>query len=119
PYEVLVSHFEASYSASRAALETAWQAFSGRRTWVARNFCQPTYEWFLAECVARGILKAPGFFDDPIRRAAWCGALWIGPARISLDPTKDAEAAKVWMNLGVKTLEEVTTETTGGDWWRN
>lgn len=119
PHEVLVMHFTASYSASRAALETAWQFFMDRRVWLARNFCQPVYEWFLYEAIARGIVKAPGFFDDPIRRLAWCGAEWIGPARIVLDPSKEAEAEKAWVDMGVKTLEEVTTNQTGGDWWRN
>lgn len=118
PYEVLISHFTASYSASRAALETAWQFFMERRTWLARNFCQPTYEWFLHECIARGLITAPGFLEDPIKRAAWCGALWIGPAKISLDETKDAAAAEAWIDLGVKTIEDVVTEVNGGDWFR-
>jgi capsid protein len=37
PYEILIKHFTASYSASRAALETAWQFFRRRRTWLARR----------------------------------------------------------------------------------
>lgn len=119
PYEVLIMHFSSSYTASKAALEVARQFYMERRTWLSRNFCQPTYEWFLTECVARGIIEAPGFLDDPIRRAAWCGADWIGPAPISLDPSKDAKAAEIWLDMGVKTLEEVTTETSGGDVFRN
>lgn len=119
PYEVLISHFTASYSASRAALETAWQFFIDRRTWLSRNFCQPTYEWFLFECVARGLIDAPGFLDDPIKRAAWANSEWIGPARIVLDPVKEAEAADAFMNSGVKTLDHVTLEITGGDWRAN
>lgn len=119
PYEVLIMHFTASYSASRAALETAWQFFTDRRTWLERNFCQPVYEWFIYEAVARGLLQAPGFFDDPMKRAAWCGSKWIGPARIVLDPAKEAAAEEKWIAMGVKTLEGVTINQTGGDWWRN
>lgn len=119
PLEVLIMHFEASYSASRAALEIAWQFFSDRRTWLARNFCQPVYQWFLYEAVALGLVKAPGFLDDPLRRAAWSVAQWIGPARIVIDPTKEATAAEKWMDLGVKTGDEVTLEITGGDYWAN
>ncbi len=85
PYEILIKHFTASYSASRAALETAWQFFRRRRTWVARRFCQPVYEWVITEAVARGRLVAPGFLEDPLIRRAWLGAYWNGPARISLD----------------------------------
>lgn len=119
PYEVLIMHFSSSYTASKAAIETARQFFTDRRTWLARNFCQPVYEWFLHEMVARDIIKAPGFLDDPIKRAAWCGAKWLGRAPIVLDAEKDARAAKLWIDLGVETVESVTTEKTGGDWWRN
>jgi lambda family phage portal protein len=119
PYEVLIMHFSSSYTASKAALEVARQFYLERRTWLARNFCQPVYEWFLAECVARGIIEAPGFFEDPIRRAAWCGCDWIGPAQITLDPAKEAKAAEAYVDLGIKTLEEVTHEVTGGDIYRN
>ena len=49
-----------------------------------RDFCQPVYEIWLAEAVARGRVSAPGFFADPLIRAAWCGARWIGPCRDSL-----------------------------------
>lgn len=119
PYEVLIMHFSSSYTASKAALEVAWQFFMERRTWLARNFCQPVYEWFLTECIARGIIKAPGFLDDPIKRAAWCGSEWIGPVQISLDPVKEAKAAEAWIDLGVETLESVTIKTNGGDMWRN
>lgn len=119
PYEVLIQHFSSSYSASRAALEVAWQFFMDRRVWLARNFCQPVYEWFLYEAVATGLIEAPGFFSDPVRRRAWAGAQWIGPAQISLDPVKDAEAAKAWVEMGVSTLENETINRDGGDWYRN
>lgn len=119
PYEVLISHFTASYSASRAALETAWQFFTERRTWLSRNFCQPVYQWFLYECVARGLVDAPGFLDDPIKRAAWSGSCWVGPAQIVLDPVKEAEGADAWINMGAKTLDEVTLGLTGKDWRAN
>jgi lambda family phage portal protein len=119
PYEVLIQHFSSSYTASKAAIETARQFFMDRRTWLARNFCQPVYEWFLYEAITRGIVDAPGYLDDPIRRAAWSQGEWVGRAPIVLDAVKDANAAEKWIDLGVKTLESVTVETTGGNWKRN
>ena len=114
PFEILIKHFAASYSASRAALEMAWQFFRRRRTWLARRLCQPVYEWAIEEAVARGRLKAPGFFDDPIRRQAWLRARWIGPSRITLDPLKDANAHKVLIPLGLESRAEIIAER-GGD----
>lgn len=119
PYEVLIMHFSSSYTASKAAIETARQFFTDRRTHLARNFCQPVYEWFLYEMVARGTIVAPGFLDDPIKRMAWCGSKWLGRAPIVLDSVKDANAAKLWIDLGVETIESITVEKNGGDWWRN
>lgn len=115
PYEVLIKHFESSYSASRAALETAWQVFRKRRTWFARHFCQPAYEWAIEEAVAAGRLSAPSFFDDAIVRQAYLGAEWIGPARINLDPKKESDADVQDVAAGFKTREQVITERTGGD----
>ena len=119
PYDVLIKEYNASYSASRAALLDAWEDFRMRRKWFVDDFCQPIYESFLAEAVARGRIKAPGFFDDPLVRAAWSGARWIGPVQGSLDPKKEAEAAVIMVDHGFKTHEQVTMETTGRDWEEN
>jgi lambda family phage portal protein len=118
PFEVLVRHFTSSYSASRAALEVAWQAFRRRRAWLARRFCDEVWEWVIEEAVLTGRLDCPGFFDDPGLREAWLGVDWIGAVRPSLDPLKDAKADEVDMATGAKTLAQVTTERTGGDWER-
>ena len=59
PYEVLIKEFDSSYSASRAALLEAWEAFKMRRQWFVDDFCQPVNEVWLAEAVALGRIKAP------------------------------------------------------------
>lgn len=119
PYELLLKSFDASYSASRASLMEAWKGFRTRRTWFARDFCQPVYEQFLAEAVARGRIIAPGFFDDPIIRTAWAKAEWIGPSQGQLDPLKEVLAAEKMVANGFSTHERSTTELTGGDWNAN
>jgi lambda family phage portal protein len=116
PFEVLVKHFTASYSASRAALEMAWQFFRMRRSWLAWNYCQQVYEWVITEAVASGRLPAPGFFVDPLVREAWLGSDWIGPSRIQLDPQKEATADETDLRMGTKTRNQIITERTGGTW---
>ena len=96
-----------------------WEAFKMRRVWLVNRFCQPAYELWLTEAVARGRIKAPGFFEDPLIRNAWCKALWIGPVQGQLDPKKEAEAALTLADRGVKTHETITTELGGGDWESN
>lgn len=116
PYDVLVKEYNSSYSSARAALLDAWEDFRMRRKWFVDGFCQPVYEVWLAEAVARGRIKAPGFFSDPLIREAWCGARWIGPVQGSLDPLKEVKAAVIQIQNGLRTHAQVTMETGGGDW---
>jgi lambda family phage portal protein len=115
PFELLMLHFTASYSASRAALEMAAQFFKDRRVWLVRTFCQPVYEWWLSQAIQQGLVVAPGFDSDPVRRAAWLGTQWIGPARIILDPLKEWKAEAAAVDLGAKTIESVIIERGGDD----
>jgi len=119
PYELLLKSFTASYSASRAALLEAWKAFRMRRTWFAADFCQPVYELWLSEAIARGRITAPGYFNDPLIAKAWSRAEWHGPAPGQIDPTKEVQAAKIRVENGFSTRERETIELTGGDFDRN
>jgi len=116
PFEILIKHFTASYSAAQAALVEAWKTFLTRRKWVATQFCQPVYEMVITEAIAKGYLDAPGFFSDPFVRAAYLGAEWIGPPRGQIDQLKEIRAADYRVKLGVSTLEEETAAITGGNW---
>jgi len=115
PFELLIKHFTSSYSASRAALEMAWQTFRRERAWLVKSLCQPFYEWIIEEAILIGRLEAPGFFDDPARRASWLKAVWYGPTKISLDPKKDAEADRQDLENRTKTRQQIIMERTGGD----
>ena len=119
PYEVLMKHFTSSYSASRGALLEAWKMFKRRRAFMATKFCQPIYEEFLTEAIARGRIYAPGFFDDPIIRRAYCAAEWNGPTQGQLDPKKEVEAAELRVNGGYSTRTRESIELTGTDYYRN
>lgn len=118
PFEVLIKHFTASYSAARSALLEAWKFYQARREWLAESLCQPVYAWVISEAVARGMIDAPGYFDDPVIRQAWLGSEWIGPAKGQIDPLKEIKAAKERIAIGVSTHAEETAAITGGDWER-
>lgn len=117
--ELLVKEFTASYSASRAALLEAWKSFTVGRHRMVTRFNQPVYEQWLEEAVARGYIDAPGFFADPLIRAAWCGAEWHGPTQGQLDPTKEVEAASLRVAAGFSTRTRETAELTGTNFERN
>lgn len=119
PKEVLLKEFTASYSASKGALEEMREMIKMRRSWFVSDFCKPIYETWLAEAVAIGRIKAPGFFEDPLIREAWCGSRWDGPAQTHLDPKKEAEANELVVKNGWKTNEQITREYYGENYTEN
>jgi len=119
PFEVLIKHFTASYSASRAALLDAWRFFRNRRAWMSDGFCQPIYEAWMDESVSIGRISAPGYFDKPAIRAAYLQAAWVGDSPMQIDPVKEADAAAKRLDIGVSTLTQETTALTGGVWSDN
>jgi lambda family phage portal protein len=116
PYEVLVKHFTASYSASRAALIQAWQMFKQRRDFIATGFCDPVYEAFMEEAIAIGRIDAPGFFDDPAIRRAYLECDWVGDAPGQIDPLKEIQAAELRLEVGVSDLAAECMELRGKVW---
>ena len=118
PFEILIKHFTASYSAAQAALVEAWKFFSARRSWLASGLCQPVYELVISEAIAKGLLKAPGFFHNQIIRNAYLGSGWIGSPRGQIDQLKEVKAAEKRVAMGISTLAEETAILTGGDWDR-
>lgn len=117
--EKLMHSFNASYSASRAALEEAWKYVEKERAAFVNDICNVVYELFFAECVARGYVNAPGFFGDVLTREAYLRCSWVGQAKGSLDPVKETTAALMQMKEGIKTRQQITLELTGGDWEEN
>ena len=116
PADLLLKKFNSSYSASRAALLEAWKAFRMRRSWLVSDFCRPVWELFVSEAVAIGRLEAPGFFTDPVRRAAYLRCEWIGPSQGQLDPTKEINAELTAVSAGITTREAAAERINGSDW---
>lgn len=119
PYEILIMAFSNNYSASRAAILEFFKVIKMYREWFIADFCQPVYEEWLCEAVAKGRINAPGFFTDPIIKDAYCSAEWNGPSAGQLDPKKEVEAAELRVQGGFSTREKETTELTGTDFYKN
>lgn len=119
PCEVLIKHYTASYSAARAAIEDAFRFFLFLRAEMIEDWCDPIRSAWFAQEVAQGTIPAPGFFADPLIRAAWLNCTWSGPTKPILDPVKEVEAASQRSGLGITTLTQETAEMNGGDWESN
>ena len=103
PPEVMMKQFTTSYSAARGALNEFWRTCSMQRDWFTDDFCQPVYEEWFAEAVARGRIHALGFFTDPARRKAYTACAWTGPARTNLNPVQEVDAAIKRVDAGFST----------------
>ena len=119
PYEVLVHSFNNSYSAARASLLELLKTVKMYRKLFVDSFCQPIYQEWLAEAVAKGRVSAPGFFSDPAIRQAYSIANWYGPSQGSLNPTLDVAASVMKIENGFSTGSQEAQELTGSDYFRN
>jgi len=119
PKEVLVKKYDSNYTASRAALLDFWRTVRVYRTRFNRQFNQPVYEAWLAEAVSIGRIEAPGFFEDPAIRQAWCGCLWMGTSMGHVDPLKEVKAAAARIENNISTQEQEAAEYNGNDWNSN
>jgi len=119
PFEILIKHFTASYSAARAALLEMWKFVLSERRWLCDSFLKPVYEVWMYEAVVSGRISAPGFLTDPAVRAAYLGADFVGPSKGQIDELKEVKAARERLGAGITTLAQETVELTGGDWERN
>nr|DAJ69830.1 MAG TPA: portal protein [Caudoviricetes sp.] len=119
PVEVLLSNFNASYSASKASLEEVWKMYLMRRSWIVANFCQPIFEEWLDEAVAKGYIKLKGYFDNPLIRKAYQQAEWYGETQSQLDPYKEIKAAELRIATGVSTVAREARAINGSDWKEN
>ena len=119
PPEVMLKQFSTSYSAARGALNEFWRTCGMQRDWFADDFCQPVYEEWFTEAVARGRISAPGYFSDPAIRKAYTACSWNGPARTNLNPVQEVTAAIKRAEACFSTAQEETAQMTGGDYNRN
>lgn len=119
PKEVLVKKYESNYTAARAALLDFWRTVRVYRTRFNSSFNQPIYEQWLGEAVALGRIEAPGFFDDPAVRQAWCGCVWMGASMGHVDPLKEVNAAATRIANNITTQEQEASEYNGNDWTAN
>lgn len=116
PYEVLINHFSASWSASQAALMQMWRPVQGYRAWLSRRMLKPISDAWLVEEVAAGNIAAPGFFADPMVRAAYSGVEWIGDAKGHINEQQQINAAKGRIDAQLSTRKREAAQLTGENW---
>ncbi|RDV06419.1 phage portal protein [Sphingorhabdus pulchriflava] len=121
PVEVLLLSFEASYTASKAALENFYILVRREQASLSSHWCDPHYQCWLWEQVARGRYPqiGPDFFDNAEIRALWSDVRHQGDGKISLNPQQEAKAFEIYEAHGWATGEQITAMLFGGDYAAN
>lgn len=117
-HEVALRKFNSSYNAVRAAILESRKTFERYRQNFVADFCRPIYEKWLAQAVLTGVIEAPGFFDDPVKRALWCGCRWIADAAFLLDPLKETQAIKQQLDEQLIDRDTACAMINGGEYER-
>jgi lambda family phage portal protein len=116
PFELLIKHFTASYSASRAAINEFWKYVRFRRWQFAQMWLSPIYEAIITEAILTDRLRLPGFLEDVQLRHAYLSALWLGPVPGTLNPVQEVAAAERRIASGLSSIEREAAEMQGVDW---
>jgi lambda family phage portal protein len=122
PYEILLKQFNASYSASRAAMLDFWKRVRKYRGQLIDQFCQPGYEEWLADAIGLSRIERwqSGWdWNDPFVRKALCRCIWTGSSAGSLDPQKEVAAADMKVKCGFSTIERESAELNGSNYRDN
>ena len=93
--------------------------YKTRRAWFVSDFCQPIFEEWMDEAVAKGYIQAPGYFENKLIRKAYLGCEWYGPTQGQLDPLKEVTAAKLKVEEGFSTRTKEAAEMNGTNFMYN
>lgn len=117
PRDTLLLHFQASYSAMRGEMLEFYRTAMADRKNFALDFNQPVYEAWLFEMVSKGVIKAKGFLEDPIKRKFWSKTKWTGQGMGQIDPLKETKAAIERINANLSNHENECALINGDDWF--
>lgn len=115
-FEVVLRKFNSSYNSVRAAILESRKTYERMRHDFVSDFCQPIYEKWLADAVVSGILEAPGFFENPVKRALWSSCRWVGNAAFLLDPKKETDAIKMQIDEQLIDRDTACAMINGGEY---
>lgn len=121
PVEVLLLQFEASYTASKAAMDNFYVLVRKVRESLGSHWCTPSYECWLYEQAAKGRYPEipAAFFSDALLRELWSDVRHRGDGKIALNPLQEAKAFEIYEAHGWRTGQDITAELSGGDYDAN
>lgn len=115
PYEVLMSSYNASFSASRASINGAEKNFATMRDEFNSKFNNLVYELVLDYGIRCGAIDCPEYLEGGIKRKAVLSCTWVGVTPLQVDPVKEVKAYVEAINNGLCTHEVASRNLYGMD----
>ena len=119
----LTQDFDASFSSARASLISFYREVDNLGCYIVDDWTQSVYTVWLEDVIQSGRLVIPGY-PNPMEawmhfvmeRESYCNASFCGPARMEIDATKAAQAAKVEQEIGGFSYQEYYDTHKGVDY---
>ena len=119
PLEIVLRHFQSSYSASRGAVLLAEATFKLYRSWLVTTVCQPLYTRFVEEALRLGRVSVPGAVSArPGALKELSRADWVGSPALAIDLNRLSQGLQGFDALGVISKRRMSREYFGVDYRR-
>jgi lambda family phage portal protein len=116
-YEVAMSTYDASFSASRASINSTDINFAIIRREFAEKFCTPTWSQVIEYGILTGNIECPEWESlSDMQKKALMGVTWTGVKSPQVDPTKEVSAYEKAINVGICSREYATRQLFGLDY---
>ena len=98
PYEFVKEPNSAGGAAVRLVTAKAARVFGKYQQVILTTFCQPTYEYIIADGIAKGEIP-----DDPM----WWSASWTTPKSVTVDAGREAANDRADIEMGLMSPSEL------------
>ena len=98
PYEFVKDPNSAGGAAVRLVTAKAARVFGKYQNIIIERFCQPTYEYIIADGIAKGEIP-----DDP----RWWSASWTTPKSVTVDAGREAANDRADIEMGLMSMSEL------------
>lgn len=98
PYEFVKDPTSAGGPAVRLVTAKAARVFAKYQGIIIERFCQPTYEYVIADGIAKGEIP-----DDP----RWWAASWTTPKSVTVDAGREAANDRADIEMGLMSMSEL------------
>nr|DAI52507.1 MAG TPA: portal protein [Caudoviricetes sp.] len=114
-YEEMLNSYNASFSASRATINSSEKLYKTMRDEFSKKVCNPVYEMIVDYGIMAGLIEAPGYFDSELKKRAILTCTWTGATPTQVDPVKEVNAYALAISNGLCTREYASRNLYGLD----